>query len=194
MRPLIVPQPVTTPSPRGLDFAIPKSTQRWVTNMSYSSKLPSSSNSSIRSRAVSLPLACCASIRACPPPRRASSRRCSSCSRMSFHGPCPFRSVVLSGLLHARQKRRRARETGFWPPYGRVALRASPLWQICISICDLSEIIANSQIPLRHPTMRRVCAPRHMDKAPGRALSPMPCQSLLPCGSWTAAHRRTSSR
>jgi hypothetical protein len=57
---LIVPQPVTTPSPRGLDFSIPKSTQRWVTNMSYSSKLPSSSNSSIRSRAVSLPLACCA--------------------------------------------------------------------------------------------------------------------------------------
>jgi hypothetical protein len=38
MRPLIVPQPVTTPSP-GAWFSMPKSVQRWVTNMSYSSKL-----------------------------------------------------------------------------------------------------------------------------------------------------------
>jgi hypothetical protein len=50
---------------------MPKSVQRWATNMSNSSKEPSSSSSSIRSRAVSLPLACCAAIRASPPPSRA---------------------------------------------------------------------------------------------------------------------------
>ena len=38
----------------------------------------------MRSRAVSLPRLCCASMRAAPPPRRACSRRCSSLSRMSF--------------------------------------------------------------------------------------------------------------
>jgi hypothetical protein len=54
---------------------MPKSVQRWATNMSYSSKEPSSSSSSIRSRAVSLPLACWLSMRFCPPPSRASARR-----------------------------------------------------------------------------------------------------------------------
>jgi XRE family transcriptional regulator, fatty acid utilization regulator len=45
---------------------MPKSTQLCSTYMSSSSKLPSSSSTSSRSRAVSLPLACCASIRFCP--------------------------------------------------------------------------------------------------------------------------------
>src|SRR6056297_293067 len=92
IRPLIVPQPVTTPSPAGRFFSIPKSVQRWVTNMSYSSKLPSSSNSSTRSRAVSLPRACCASMRFCPPPMRASARRVSNSCRISFmdHPFLPF--------------------------------------------------------------------------------------------------------
>ena len=66
---------VTTPSPGCLVSSIPKSVQRCCTNMSNSSKLPSSSSSSMRSRAVSLPLACCASIRFCPPPSRAAARR-----------------------------------------------------------------------------------------------------------------------
>jgi hypothetical protein len=37
---------------------MPKSVHWCSTNMSYSSKLPSSSRTAIRSRAVSLPLAC----------------------------------------------------------------------------------------------------------------------------------------
>ena len=57
-RPLIVPQPVTTPSPGTFCSAMPKSLQRCSTNMSVSSKESSSSRTSIRSRAVSLPLAC----------------------------------------------------------------------------------------------------------------------------------------
>ena len=34
----MVPQPVTTPSPGMMVSSMPKSTARWVTNMSYSSK------------------------------------------------------------------------------------------------------------------------------------------------------------
>ena len=84
VRPLTVPQPVTTPSPGILVFSMPKSLERCSTNMSNSSNEPLSSRSSMRSRAVSLPRLCCASMRASPPPRRACSRRCSSLSRMSF--------------------------------------------------------------------------------------------------------------
>src|SRR6056297_263413 len=51
---------------------MPKCVERWVTNMSNSSKLPSSSRISMRSRAVSLPLSCCALIRFSPPPNLAS--------------------------------------------------------------------------------------------------------------------------
>ena len=83
--PFIVPYPVTTPSPRNVLFSIPKLVQRCVTNMSYSSKLPSSSSMLILSRAVYFPFACCESILFRPPPMRAFSRRaisaftCSSC-------------------------------------------------------------------------------------------------------------------
>jgi glycosyltransferase involved in cell wall biosynthesis len=63
---LIVPEPVTTPSPGIFCSSIPKSVQLCSTYMSSSSKLPSSSRMSSRSRAVSLPLACCASIRFSP--------------------------------------------------------------------------------------------------------------------------------
>ena len=48
--------------------------------MSHSSNEPGSSSSSMRSRAVSLPLACCASMRSAPPPSRAALRRFSSSS------------------------------------------------------------------------------------------------------------------
>src|SRR6266699_1692747 len=71
LRPLTVPQPVTTPSPGTFDFSMPNSTERCSTNMSNSSNDPLSSRSSMRSRAVSLPRACCASMRFSPPPRLA---------------------------------------------------------------------------------------------------------------------------
>jgi len=74
-RPLTVPQPVTTPSPGILDFSMPKSIERCSTKVSYSSKEPESSRSSMRSRAVSLPLACWAATRRAPPPAAASPRR-----------------------------------------------------------------------------------------------------------------------
>ncbi len=77
--------PVTTPSPGILAcLSMPKSVQRCCTKVSNSSKESLSSSSSMRSRAVSLPRWCCASMRFCPPPRRASWRRWSSFSRMSF--------------------------------------------------------------------------------------------------------------
>ena len=52
-----------------------KSTQRWVTSASYSTKEEGSSRRVRRSRAVSLPLECCAEMREGPPPRREEERR-----------------------------------------------------------------------------------------------------------------------
>src|SRR3954468_17411531 len=66
-RPSTVPCPVTTPSPRIFCSCMPKSAQRWVTNLSSSMKLPSSSSAAMRSRAVSLPASCCFTMRALPP-------------------------------------------------------------------------------------------------------------------------------
>src|SRR4029077_1124845 len=84
LRPFTVPQPVTTPSPAILVFSMPKSFERCSTNMSNSSNEFLSMSSSMRSRAVSLPRLCCASMRRWPPPPRALARRSSSLSRMSF--------------------------------------------------------------------------------------------------------------
>src|ERR1700739_1078684 len=84
LRPLTVPQPVTTPSPGTLVFSMPNSTERCSTNMSNSSKVPLAGRSSMRSRAVSLPRACCASMRFSPPPSLAPARRSSRVSRISF--------------------------------------------------------------------------------------------------------------
>ena len=96
VRPFTVPQPVTTPSPGIFVFSMPKSVERCSTNMSNSSNEPLSSRSSMRSRAVSLPRLCCASMRALPPPSRACARRCSSLSRMSFiETPWPVFSISL---------------------------------------------------------------------------------------------------
>src|SRR5271165_1553213 len=89
LRPLTVPQPVTTPSPGTLVFSMPNSVERCSTNMSNSSKLPLSSRSSMRSRAVSLPRACCASMRLSPPPSFAPARRSSRVSRICFIGRSP---------------------------------------------------------------------------------------------------------
>src|SRR6185437_6541022 len=91
-RPSTVPWPVTTPSPGIFCAAMPKSLERCSTNMSHSSKEPGSNSSSSRSRALSLPLACCAWTRRSPPPPRAavrfsSSRRRISCICPSLPGP-----------------------------------------------------------------------------------------------------------
>src|SRR6187431_3566111 len=80
---------------------MPKSVQRCSTNMSHSSKVPSSSSSSRRSRAVSLPFLCCESIRFSPPPRRAAARLLSSCSRMS----CMSFSVHLQCIEQSARRR-----------------------------------------------------------------------------------------
>src|SRR4051812_8327884 len=60
---------------------MPKSSARWVLNLSSSMKLPGSSRSSIRSRAVSLPSWCCLSIRSWPPPSSAWASSAASFSR-----------------------------------------------------------------------------------------------------------------
>src|ERR1700753_1818978 len=80
------PNPVTNPSPAGRCSSIPKSTQRWRTNLSSSSKVFSSSSRSIRSRAVRLPALCSRSRRSAPPPASASalSRRRSSMRSLCF--------------------------------------------------------------------------------------------------------------
>src|SRR6267142_3853019 len=105
VRPFTVPQPVTTPSPGILAcLSMPKSTQRCSTNMSNSSNEPLSIRRSMRSRAVSLPRLCCASMRALPPPSRAWLRRVSSFSRMSFMAFAPGGPACPSSLLSRRDR------------------------------------------------------------------------------------------
>src|SRR6266852_8820402 len=77
------PKPVTKPSPAGRCSCIPKSTQRCRTNLSSSSKLPSSRRRWMRSRAVSLPVLCSRSRRSGPPPASASSEMQRSSSMRS---------------------------------------------------------------------------------------------------------------
>ena len=79
LRPSMVPQPVTTPSVKGRWWSSPNVPRRWRVSMSVSTNDPGSSRSSRRSRAVSLPRACCFSMAADRPPRRASP--CSSLRR-----------------------------------------------------------------------------------------------------------------
>src|ERR1051326_1368121 len=69
------PKPVTNPSPAGRCDSMLKSVQWWRTNLSSSSKVPSSSRGLILSRAVSLPALCSRSRRSGPPPASASSLR-----------------------------------------------------------------------------------------------------------------------
>src|SRR6476646_5012204 len=111
LRPLTVPQPVTTPSPGTLVFSMPNSVERCSTNMSNSSKEPLSSSSSIRSRAVSLPRACCASIRFSPPPSLALARRSARMSKISFIYFRPYWPWIWTGSNTAFSEP----ETGFPP-------------------------------------------------------------------------------
>src|SRR5712664_531456 len=94
-RPLMRPKPVTKPSPAGRCSCMPKSTQRWRTNLSSSWKVPSSSRRWMRSRAVSLPALCSRSRRSGPPPASASTEiRWSS----SMRSRC-FASDIKQGLV-----------------------------------------------------------------------------------------------
>src|ERR1700704_119370 len=104
LRPLTVPQPVMTPSPGTLVFSMPNSTERCSTNMSSSSNEPLSSRSSMRSRAVSLPRACCASIRFSPPPSLAPARRSSRVSRISFMWCFPAKICPGSNTAFCRRE------------------------------------------------------------------------------------------
>src|SRR6185436_9061738 len=109
-RPSTVPWPVTTPSPRTFCSSMPKSAQRWVTNLSSSTKLPSSSSAAMRSRAVSLPASCCLSMRALPPASAAlasisSRRRIGSWELTAAayrRGPCRSRDASVKGRGRAR--------------------------------------------------------------------------------------------
>src|SRR6202163_3738735 len=112
LRPLTVPQPVTTPSPGTLVFSMPNSTERCSRIMSNSSKLPLSSRSSMRSRAVSLPRACCASMRFSPPPSLAPARRSSRVFRISFMWCLPAKFARVLTRHFAGGKRR----CGIWHP------------------------------------------------------------------------------
>src|ERR1700733_6179986 len=99
---------------------MPKSFERWVTSLSVSSNVPSSSRKAIRSRADILPSLCWRSRRSAPPPssaswlRRLSSDRCGSISMAvdySGRGASSIRIVSgdrqgLTVLLHTRAQGR----------------------------------------------------------------------------------------
>src|SRR5271157_970060 len=71
--------------------------------MSHSSKESGSSKSSIRSRAVSLPLACCASMRFWPPPMRAAARFSSSWRMILYMRHLGDSGVLQSWAMEARR-------------------------------------------------------------------------------------------
>src|SRR5215472_7594921 len=75
---------------------MPKSWVRCSTNMSHSSKESGSSKISSRSRAVSLPRLCWASMRRAPPPARAAARFSSRRPRISFMTP----SRLITGEIY----------------------------------------------------------------------------------------------
>ena len=83
-RPSTAPVPVTTPSAGMSALSMPKVTVRLRRNSPISWKLPSSIRASMRSRAVSLPCACCFSMRFSPPPARVVTRFSSSSSTRCF--------------------------------------------------------------------------------------------------------------
>ena len=81
--------------------AMPKSMQRCSTNISHSSKLSSSSSSSMRSRAVSLPRLCWASIRCLAAAQCCRLRFSSSSSMIS----CMFRPYTVAAYGLSRRSR-----------------------------------------------------------------------------------------
>src|SRR5580693_10296724 len=61
----------------------------------------------MRSRAVNLPLACCAEMRCSPPPRRARARRLSRRARICFIGSRPSERTRVTGIARQVQGRNR---------------------------------------------------------------------------------------
>ena len=88
---------------------MPKSWQRCSTNMSHSSNEPSSRRSSMRSRAVSLPLACCAAMRFSPPPSARERALLVELPDDVMHGACsPVRGAAEQQLRGGGGGRERA--------------------------------------------------------------------------------------
>src|SRR6476659_2628353 len=101
-RPSTSPQPVITPS-AGASLPSIERCEKWGPPwMPISTKVPSSTSRSIRSRAVSLPRSCCLAIFSSPPPSFAFARRSCSCAVRSASGAVPgsrfgdFSSVAIS--------------------------------------------------------------------------------------------------
>src|SRR4029077_7581375 len=175
VRPFTVPQPITTPSPGILaPLSMPNSVARCSTNMSNSSNESLSIRSSTRSRAVSLPRLCCASMRAFPPPRRALARRSSSFSRMSFIvWPIPLPGLTTLSLarelgnlalsspggIHHGSRSRRRRRGNAAPALAHRGLSARPCGALCLP-----------------PGRRLVVAVRRAYFAAGRELCRLPRQ------------------
>ena len=86
-RPSTAPLPVTTPSAGMSALSMPKGDGA-AANSPISWKLPGSIRASMRSRAVSLPCACCFSMRSSPPPGAGGARLSSSSSTRSLHFLC----------------------------------------------------------------------------------------------------------
>src|SRR5260370_13748246 len=84
-----------------------KSWLRCSTNMSHSSKESGSNSSSRRSRALSLPLACCAWMRRSPPPARAPARFSSSWRRISGMASKPLSAAPQEGAGSGHNTNRR---------------------------------------------------------------------------------------
>src|ERR1700676_553097 len=89
---------------------MPKSTQRWRTNLSSSSKVSWSRSRWMRSRAVSLPVWCSRSRRSGPPPASASASRRRRSSVRSWCAARAGELAFLSGKGSSRGRRCRFRK------------------------------------------------------------------------------------
>src|SRR3989449_6153484 len=183
VRPSIVPWPVTTPSPRTRFASIPNSVVRCSTKASVSTKLPESSRSSTRSRAVIFPFACCAWIRSLPPPclARAFLRRSSSTRSSPTMGP-PNAARVINpsrvGLGSQRERHLgRASLHRSWRRVGRIFTK---------SLEDLEgsfeELVLRSLVVRNHERTVRRDVVRFADHAifPDHRGDPLPDRRALP--------------
>ena len=141
---------------------MPKSLQRCVTSLSVSSKVPSSSRNSMRSRADILPSLCWRSRRFSPPP--------SSASRLRFFSSASFSSRFMCGRIIAgtwgRQVRGRSRG-------GRNPEHTGRHIRNVISLASTRKS-PKGRFGFRSPTgtIRR---PSPAACRPGRFVAPLPC-------------------
>src|SRR4051794_3495121 len=133
VRPLIVPWPVTTASPQGRFFCMSKSCVRCRTNVSSSWNEPGSRSFSIRSRAVSLPLAWCFST-AASEPCMASLRRSSSWATFSSK---------VSGVF-SRMERRIVFGGGVPSPQGTLLRRGRGAFAVGLTVLFLVPATAHA--------------------------------------------------